>query len=248
MASWIRVPLPEYRDNIQEMIRLVRGSGAGAILLYNELETESPYLEGLREVAAESNAPLIDSSALIDAERRRIEAAHSERLGVSSAGLKTGPQDAVDVLFRVRQGERQLPNGLFITGNHSSLANGEPNILPMSDDGSNGDERAGDGLWSYQARFEPGTRVAYVYTNGGVAGRWLGLDVPAIRRTRAPESTGHVLYRPIESFGQITLQADSWHTDATGYALISEAILEAFREIPDFRRRIDAGRDEAHSR
>jgi lysophospholipase L1-like esterase len=35
------------------------------------------------------------------------------------------------------------------------------------------------------------------------------------------------VYLPIESFGQIYMQADNWHTDAVGYDLIARAVADA---------------------
>ena len=37
--------------------------------------------------------------------------------------------------------------------------------------------------------------------------------------------------RPIESFGKLYLQADAWHTDATGYALIARAVFDALKTV-----------------
>jgi hypothetical protein len=47
-----------------------------------------------------------------------------------------------------------------------------------------------------------------------------------------------VIHRPIESFGSIAMQADSWHTSATGYDLIARAVLEQLRADPSFRRHL----------
>jgi lysophospholipase L1-like esterase len=237
LEPWLRVALPEYRRNLAEMIRLVRSRGASAILLYNELETEGRYLGALREVAAESDAPLIDSSSLIAAERQRVEAEQAVSLGVRPAGSYAVPDDAAGVVFRVRAGTRRMEHGLFIVADHSALGDSRPNVQALFDDGTNGDENAGDGLWSYRARLEPGARVAYVYTNGGAQGVWKGLDVPAIRRVSVPpDAAGRVVYRPIETFGEITLRADSWHTNARGYRLIADDVFDVLDADTGFRR------------
>ena len=74
-------------------------------------------------------------------------------------------------------------------------------------------------------------RLAYVYTNSGREGRWEGLDVPALRTVVVDAPAGRRLYRPIESFGKLYLQADAWHTDATGYALIARAVFDALKAL-----------------
>jgi lysophospholipase L1-like esterase len=100
----------------------------------------------------------------------------------------------------------------------------------MYDDGTHGDERAGDGVWSLAATFAPGTKLYYVYTNSGLEGRWQGLDVPAIRSFTV--GTTPKLYRPIESFGQLYMHADNWHTNAAGYQLIARALFEVLKQAP----------------
>ena len=70
--------------------------------------------------------------------------------------------------------------------------------------------------------------MSYVYTNSGARGRWEGLDVPSIRHVIVPASTDRrPMLLPIETFGRLYLQADNWHTDATGYDLIARAIADA---------------------
>jgi hypothetical protein len=54
-----------------------------------------------------------------------------------------------------------------------------------------------------------------------------GLDVPHVRDLRVdPEETKKVVYRPIESFGTVYMQADGWHTNAAGYGLIAQRLLD----------------------
>jgi hypothetical protein len=88
----------------------------------------------------------------------------------------------------------------------------------MYDDGTHGDHTARDYVWSYSARLSAGTKLFYVYTSSGEEGKWEGLDVPHIGSFRVEARNRQVrLYRPIESFGKIYMQADPWHTNAAGY-------------------------------
>jgi hypothetical protein len=97
----------------------------------------------------------------------------------------------------------------------------------MHDDGKDGDERAGDGVWSLAVSFPPGTRVTYVYTNSGATRRWEGLDIPHTRHVLVPEAhDGRPIYLPVETFGQLYMQGDGWHTNAAGYDLIARAVAE----------------------
>jgi hypothetical protein len=52
--------------------------------------------------------------------------------------------------------------------------------------------------------------------------------VPSIRHVTVPASPGgQPVLLPIETFGRLYLQADNWHTDATGYDLIAHAVADA---------------------
>ena len=100
----------------------------------------------------------------------------------------------------------------------------------MYDDRTHGDQKAGDHVWSYSATFAPGTRLFYVYTNSGEDGKWEGLDVPHIRSLKVEaKNNGGKVYSPIESFGKIYMYSDSWHTNAAGYELIAQAVLEVLK-------------------
>jgi hypothetical protein len=67
-----------------------------------------------------------------------------------------------------------------------------------------------------------------VSTNSDAPNRWEGLDVPEIRGFVVPSATkGGVIYRcRLTRFGEIYMQADSWHTNGRGYALIADAIAD----------------------
>src|SRR5262249_10636632 len=112
-----------------------------------------------------------------------------------------------------------------------ALGSATPNTVQMYDDGTHGDQRAGDGVWSLAVGATPGTPVFYLYTNSGTPGVWNGLDVPEIRAFTVPATPGATIYRPIETFGRIYMQADSWHTDAAGYELIARAVLGAVKGL-----------------
>ena len=129
------------------------------------------------------------------------------------------------MVFRVLQGRYPVRTALSITGSYPQLGNLVPNRVLLHDDGSNGDERARDGVWSLSVSLPAGAAVSYVYTNSGRTGVWEGMDVPAIRHVTVPAaSEGEVVYLPIETFGELYMQADSWHTNAKGYDLIADAV------------------------
>ena len=234
MEPWTRVSPRDYDRNLREMVRLGREQGARAVLLDNELWSESPYRPVLRAISRDEHVPLVDSLRIIQDERAQIERQMEARFrlepaqSVVQAGTPAGGQTTV--VFRVFEGAYSVSSQLSIVGNQPQLGDFVPNTVAMRDDGMNGDERPNDRVWSYRATFPAGTRVRYVYTNSGAPGRWEGLDLPHVRELQVPVSPdGQPVYLPVESFGRLYMQADNWHTDAVGYDLIARAIAAALR-------------------
>jgi lysophospholipase L1-like esterase len=241
LEEWTRVSLNDYETNMLEMIHRARNGGATVILLFNELWCDSPYRSVLERVATESGTPLVKSCSRIAEGRRRLEDDLERMLDLrpdAAPGNRRG--EAIEVIFRVFMGRYPVANGVYIAGAHPELGNLRPNEVTMYDDGTHGDQRDGDNVWSIAAVLPPGIRIAYVYTNGGKRGRWEGLDVPDVRKfTIAAEGETSPIYRPIDTFGKIYLRSDSWHTDAEGYRLIAEALLEILEADANFKTFID---------
>ena len=228
VEGWTRVSLKDYEANIAAMIQLARSRGAGVALLFNELWQSSPYVTVLRKIARSEDVPLIDSSAIVAAAQRKIEEHVEAELNLKplALALRRSHHD-VEVVFRARGGKQPVPKTIYISGTHPSLGDRVPNKIAMYDDGTHGDQLARDHVWSYAATFSPGTSGFYVYTNSGREGEWEGLDVPHVRGFKVDAAdAGKTIYRPIETFGEIYLQADSWHTNALGYELIAQAVLQ----------------------
>jgi hypothetical protein len=235
LEPWTRVSPHDYDRNLREMITLARAQGARVVLLDNELWEGSPYRPVLRTISRDEQVPLVDSLRLIvDArtglEREmetRFQLAHASSVSpqtTSAAGVET------PVVFRVYEGRYGVPTQLSIVGNHPALGNFSPNTIAMHDDGARGDEHAGDHVWTFKATLPSGTRVRYVYTNSGAPGQWEGLDLPHVREVQVtPQPDGGPMYLPVETFGRLYMQADNWHTDAAGYELIAQAVVEALK-------------------
>jgi lysophospholipase L1-like esterase len=250
LKEYTRVSPSDYEKNIVSMIRLARVHGAGVILLYNEL-WDTPYRTVLEKVSREREVPLVDSNTLIDRARAEIERALEEKLDLyPHEESRAGNAGEVEVVFRVYSEDRLVSRAMYISGIHPKLGDGIPNRVAMNDDGTDGDQRAGDHVWSYAETFPPGTRLFYVYTNSGEKGRWTGLDIPEIRRFTVHAEKGiAIVYRPIESFGKMYMQADGWHTNAAGYELIARAVLEKLKDDRKVKRFLaQTGRREIFNR
>jgi lysophospholipase L1-like esterase len=231
MEPWTRVSPRDYDRNLREMVRLGREQGSRTVLLDNELWPESPYRPVLRAISRDEHVPLVDSLRMIQDERARIEQGMEIRFRLEPAQAVAHtditPGGQTTVVFRVFEGAYPVARQLSIVGNQPQLGGFVPNTVAMHDDGKDGDERAADHVWSYRATFPAGTRIRYVYTNSGAAGRWEGLDLPHVRELEVPSSPGgQPVYLPVESFGRIYMQADNWHTDSVGYDLIAQAVAD----------------------
>ena len=226
LEPWTRVSLKDYKDNITQIVALSRACGAQPILLYNELWENGFYLGVLQQVAQKEQIPLVDGNALILKERKRIEDDLEARLHLRRQN-GSAPDGKAEVVFRLLAPHASVDGPLYIAGADPQLGAGVPNKTALRDDGIHGDQQAGDGVWSYSAVLPVNTTISYVYTAGGRAGVWEGLDIPHIREYTIPASaSGKLVYKPIEAFGRLEMQADSWHTNAAGYELIAKAVLD----------------------
>ena len=225
-----RVSPRDYEQNLTAMIDLVQGRGADVVLLFNEL-WDTPYRAIVGQVARAKQVAWVDSKGIVDEARQTAVRALEERLDLNPPDrLASGSTAAVDIVFRVYADRWPVSKALYIAGNHANLGDTVPNRIALHDDGTHGDQRAGDGVWSYRARFEPGARFFYVYTNSGQEGLWEGVDVPELRHFIVPAAPGAALYQPIETFGALPFQADGWHTNSEGYELIAKAIVDVLEK------------------
>ena len=231
---YTRVSPRDYEENIRAMVRLAKNRGATVILLYNSI-WDTPYRDALERVSLTESVPLVDSESVLDRAVTEIEQDIERSRGLEppssrNASSTGSDQDSTEVVFRVFAGDQSVSEALYIAGTDPALGNAIPNVVSLRDDGAGGDQTADDDVWSLAVSLPPGRTVLYVYTNSGEAGRWEGMDVPDLRRLTVPsDAGGGRVYGPIETFGRFYLQADGWHTDAAGYTLIAEAVLEVIR-------------------
>jgi lysophospholipase L1-like esterase len=232
----VRVPPGDYESNVRAMIKLVREHSATPILLHNDLRPGSPYQARLQKISREESVPLVDSCELLSRAKRDIEAELQRRLGLQPAEKFSGSAitDGIEVIFRVYVDDRPVTKAMYISGPHQQLGDCVPNKVAMYDDGTHGDQKPGDRVWSLTATFSPGEKVFYVYTNSGEDGVWENLDLPKVRSFVVP-SDGGAKYRRIDTFGKLYLQADGFHTNAQGYDIMARAIRDAIVQTDKFK-------------
>jgi alpha-amylase/alpha-mannosidase (GH57 family) len=93
-------------------------------------------------------------------------------------------EQIIRVRFTVDARDVDVADAVCIVGNAPELGRWTPNLIRMFDDGTNGDEVAGDGIWSIELELPRGIEVHYKYTNSGFPGEWIpGEEFPVNYRT-----------------------------------------------------------------
>ncbi|MEX1138984.1 MAG: carbohydrate-binding module family 20 domain-containing protein [Bacteroidota bacterium] len=92
--------------------------------------------------------------------------------------------DLVSVVLQCDARDIYVRKGIFVTGNLPQLGSWVPNKIRMYDDGSNGDAKSGDNIWTFTLQVPPDTVLEYKFTNSGAVGAWdPGEEFPSAKRT-----------------------------------------------------------------
>lgn len=119
-------------------------------------------------------------------------------------GVMAESSKMVKVIFTCDARAINVPDAIYIAGEYPELGSWVPNKVRMYDDGTHGDEVAGDGIWTITFEFPVGTSVQYKYTNSGKIGVWSpSEEFPAINRKIyvRDEGNGTMIVRDI--FGKM---------------------------------------------
>ena len=119
--------------------------------------------------------------------------------GVMARGVK----DAREVVFTVDASNKTVVDAIYIAGNLPELGAWTPNLVRMYDDGTHGDARAGDGVWSLRLTLTAGASVQYKYTNSGRKGEWApSEEFPLENRSLVVPTTADSLLIVRDTFGK----------------------------------------------
>jgi len=209
------------------------------ITLANLDFVETPAVQGIRRAAERDAIPFVDTVDRVRTVRKAAEDARAVALGLAPASAPAvgAPgqvsQTPQHVVVRVQAPDRDARyevrgSGLYVAGFEVTA--------PCYDDGSHGDEKAGDGVYSARIEVPPSIpRVQYLFYRN---------DEPELRPLPPMASTvgnrlvlvtGDLL-EPIATFGQLDLMAERAHPSRDGQRIVANAIADELPKLPSFRR------------
>ena len=110
----------------------------------------------------------------------------------------------VKVIFECDASKEDVKERIYIAGSTENLAGWIPNKLRLYDDGTHGDRKAGDGIWTAEFYFAEGAEVLYKFTNSGRQGVWSPGEEFAVENRRVlvkDEGSGKMVVRNV--FGKL---------------------------------------------
>jgi lysophospholipase L1-like esterase len=234
----------DYGRLLDELIAGVRRSGAEPVLVYDNVPEFHSHCTrmALNEASRRRRVPLLDSAALLAAAATALEERAERELHLEPGPEVTGASEGrITAVFRVDM-SKAVPRGSpGIMGSDPVLGDFVPNSVALFDDGSHGDQNAGDLVYAGSFQFTDPVENNYTFTNGDRVGAWVGLENyhPRVFALR-DQDRGRTVYLPVAQFGRPGLRSDASHPDAAGYGLIAEGLLDLLESMPGLRRYLAA--------
>lgn len=162
----------EYEANIEQMVRSAKDHQTPIVLLNTNFLNDYTR-EILERIAAREHVPYFDLRALFErtlAPQSDLEAWTQAQLHLLPAGpFDTGKaSDGSTVVFRfyvpLKNAAAVEKSGFYLFGDRDELGAWKSGAVAMHDDGKNGDEVAGDRVWSASVEFKnPSTSQTLQY-------------------------------------------------------------------------------------
>jgi lysophospholipase L1-like esterase len=240
-----------YFASMDALLVRLREAGTPVVLLYASVPEFVSHCtrRALSVLSRKHGVPLVDASEALEHEAARIQAERDRAHGLEVApGRRCAVRGATCVLLRVDMAGAPSGHAPFVMGNQPQLASFTPNKVELYDDGSHGDQRAGDGVHSRMIALAAPGVVTYAFTNGEAAGSWTGLENYRLRafEIRAGD-TGRLVAPPLAEFGRHDLRSDPSHPDAAGHQAIADALASVVSGIPSFASYAQAGQGAAEA-
>lgn len=212
-------------------------AGVPVVLLYASVPDFASHctLRALSALARRHRVPLVDASAILEERGRQAMDEHERRLGLDqSLPRRCSVRDAICVLLRVDMSAAGGDRRAFVMGNRPELGDFGPNRVALFDDGTHGDQRAGDRVFSRTFAFAAPGVLTYAFSNGEPAS-WTGLENYHLRAFAIEaRDLSRLVAPPVAEFGRHVLRSDASHPDAAGHQMIADALLPVVTGTPSF--------------
>lgn len=221
-----------------------RTAEAGTDLLVVNVDfQETPAVKGIRAGVEADSVPYLDFVARFTALQTADAEHRAEQLGLQPGHLTAPPADPLPavsrVVLRVLAPERGAHYG--VVGYALARGSSFQFDVPLFDDGSHGDEVAGDGVFSTTVEMPGGDvhRFEYRFTKNGTAEFVPLPPLPSTQGVRMLELTGDEV-APLAVFGEMRLMVEHTHPNAEGHRLIATTLADEIARLPSFARFVKA--------
>ncbi len=246
-GSCRRVSPDEVEETIRAMRRLTEEAGADLVIMNVDfLGGGTATTTAARRAAFRDRIPFLDQTAPLGQLALAEQLMRAHELGVGGARVPSIRLRATDpvlppraqrVLLRVlapSPGARVAVRGIATTGDETSPA-GEPFASAMYDDGTHGDERAGDAVFSATVHVPDAVRVMRYrfYLDGSP--EFVAAPSPPDAWTDRVLRFADDVIAPVELIGARFLMADARHPDASGQRVLAATLADAIGRLPAFR-------------
>lgn len=218
-----RVSERELTQNLIAASQIVRNAGAEILLMNLEFGFTNSR-QFTFNAAKAAKVPFVD--AIAEVHNRHIAASREieRELQLPSISGWAGKNQGQSLL-RVRV----PPESGEIVVRYGAALSPETTDVPMYDDGSNGDQQAGDGIWSRTISVPPGS-IRYAFyrrtPDGELVKEYRDTYIESLRML--PSSLN-----VIDEFGKIFLQSDYAHPDEEGALLVATLLQKAVLDLPN---------------
>jgi lysophospholipase L1-like esterase len=233
-AGCRRVSLADITAAVGEMAAQVRAAGADFIVLNLDF-MGTRAVEGLRDAVATHGLAFHDFVAQFQAVAAAEEQAASQALGLRPPGI-VSPARADEprrVVLRVRPPARA--EGPLLVRGWAYFREDNRFEVRLGDAGADGDERAGDGVFSGVVEL-PVDVASIEYTF------WLGdtqefTPLPPLRSLAGGRflALGGETVAPVVGFAERPRMAERTHPNAEGQAVIARELADLVETLPSFR-------------
>jgi hypothetical protein len=232
-----RLAIEEIEGAVREIAALAREHGIDLVLLNVDF-METDAVTGSRSAAQAGGLRFLDAVARFTTLREQDETARAQSLGLAPAGSEPAGDGVRRVVLRVHAPGMEPP---FRARGGAPFTRFEFDV-ELRDDGTGGDERAGDAVYSgvalVPAKLPP---LEYQFFRGDEPEFRPLPPLPSAQGLRVQPVRGHER-APVARFGELFLMAERTHPDAAGHAVIADGLAAEIETLPSFQRFVETGR------